>query len=60
MDELIVYLAPKLLGPDARPLLRLPLIESLDDGIQFDLHSTERMGPDLKLVLRPQRRDPNL
>jgi diaminohydroxyphosphoribosylaminopyrimidine deaminase/5-amino-6-(5-phosphoribosylamino)uracil reductase len=56
-DELIVYLAPKLLGPDARPLLRLPLIESLDDGIQFDLHSTTRIGPDLKLVLRPQRRD---
>lgn len=59
-DELIVYLAPKLLGPDAHPLLRLPLIESLDDGIQFDLHSTERIGPDLKLVLRPQRRDSNL
>jgi diaminohydroxyphosphoribosylaminopyrimidine deaminase/5-amino-6-(5-phosphoribosylamino)uracil reductase len=56
-DELIVYLAPKLLGPDARPLLRLPLIDSLDDGIQFDLHSTARIGPDLKLVLRPQRRD---
>jgi diaminohydroxyphosphoribosylaminopyrimidine deaminase/5-amino-6-(5-phosphoribosylamino)uracil reductase len=56
-DELIVYLAPKLLGPDARPLLRLPSIESLDDGIQFDFHSTARIGPDLKLVLRPQRRD---
>lgn len=53
-DELIVYLAPKLLGPDARPLLQLPLIESLDDGIQFNLHSTEHIEPDLKLVLRPQ------
>ena len=56
-DELIVYLAPKLLGPDARPLFQLPLIENLEDGIQFDLHSTARIGPDLKLVLRPQRRN---
>jgi diaminohydroxyphosphoribosylaminopyrimidine deaminase/5-amino-6-(5-phosphoribosylamino)uracil reductase len=57
VDELILYLAPKLLGPDARPLLRLPPIERLDDGLQFELRSTHRIGPDLKLVLRPQRRD---
>ena len=58
-DELIIYLAPILLGPDARPLLRLPLIQRLDDGLHFQLHSSEQIGADLKLVLRPQRRDPN-
>ena len=56
-DELVLYFAPKLLGPDARPLLRLPAIETLDDGLQFDLRRTGRIGPDVKLVLRPQRRD---
>lgn len=56
-DELVLYLAPLLLGPDARPLLQLPLVQRLDDGLQFQLHASERIGPDLKLVLRPQRRD---
>lgn len=57
VDELIVYLAPILLGPDARAMLKLPLLERLDHGLQFELRSSERLGPDLKLVLRPQRRD---
>jgi diaminohydroxyphosphoribosylaminopyrimidine deaminase/5-amino-6-(5-phosphoribosylamino)uracil reductase len=54
-DELIVYLAPILLGPDARPMLNLPLIDQLADGLQFAPHSSEWFGPDLKLVLHPQR-----
>lgn len=56
-DEVILYLSPKLLGPDARPLLRLPLIQHLDDALQFAIHGSSQIGPDLKLVLRPQRRD---
>lgn len=56
VDELIVYLAPVLLGPDARPMLRLPPLERLADRVQFALQRTEAMGSDVKLVLRPQPR----
>ncbi|HMN46709.1 MAG TPA: bifunctional diaminohydroxyphosphoribosylaminopyrimidine deaminase/5-amino-6-(5-phosphoribosylamino)uracil reductase RibD [Povalibacter sp.] len=56
VDELIVYMAPVLLGPDARPMLRLPRLERLADRVQFALQRTEAMGPDVKLVLRPQLR----
>lgn len=55
-DELIVYIAPVLLGPDARPMLQLPRLEKLADRLQFALHRTEAMGSDLKLVLRPGTR----
>jgi diaminohydroxyphosphoribosylaminopyrimidine deaminase/5-amino-6-(5-phosphoribosylamino)uracil reductase len=55
-DELIVYIAPVLLGPDARPMLQLPRLEKLADRLQFALHRTEAMGSDLKLVLRPETR----
>jgi diaminohydroxyphosphoribosylaminopyrimidine deaminase/5-amino-6-(5-phosphoribosylamino)uracil reductase len=55
-DELIVYIAPVLLGPDARPMLQLPRLEKLADRLQFALHRTETMGSDLKLVLRPETR----
>lgn len=55
-DELIVYIAPVLLGPDARPMAQLPRLEKLSDRLQFGLHRSERIGADLKLVLRPQTR----
>ena len=56
VDELIVYMAPVVLGPDARPMLQLPRLERLADRLQFDLLRSERIGTDLKLVLRPQTR----
>jgi diaminohydroxyphosphoribosylaminopyrimidine deaminase / 5-amino-6-(5-phosphoribosylamino)uracil reductase len=52
-DELIVYIAPVLLGAEAQSMLHLPRIDSLADRLQFNLHCTEMFGADLKLVLRP-------
>lgn len=53
VDELIVYIAPILLGPDARPMAHLRKLESLADRLQFSIHRTEAVGSDIKLVLRP-------
>lgn len=52
-DELVVYLAPKLLGPDARPMLQLPSIANLRDSLQFKLCGSEVLGADVKLTWRP-------
>ncbi|HEY4367274.1 MAG TPA: bifunctional diaminohydroxyphosphoribosylaminopyrimidine deaminase/5-amino-6-(5-phosphoribosylamino)uracil reductase RibD [Steroidobacteraceae bacterium] len=52
-DELIVYFAPVLLGPQARPMVQLPQIERLADRVQFDLHDQAVLGSDVRLVLRP-------
>jgi len=53
VDELIVYIAPVLLGPQARPMVQLPQIESLADRVQFSLHGHVALGGDMKLVFRP-------
>jgi diaminohydroxyphosphoribosylaminopyrimidine deaminase / 5-amino-6-(5-phosphoribosylamino)uracil reductase len=53
-DELIVYMAPSLLGPQARPMLQFPELERLADRLQWRFLSSEMVGDDLKLVLRPQ------
>ena len=37
VDELLVYLAPKLLGRDAREMFSLAAPDKLADAIQFDL-----------------------
>jgi diaminohydroxyphosphoribosylaminopyrimidine deaminase/5-amino-6-(5-phosphoribosylamino)uracil reductase len=54
-DELIVYMAPKLLGPDARAMATLPPLTTLADARTFTLMGTEPCGDDVKLTYRPRR-----
>ena len=49
-DELILYLAPKFLGADARPLLNVRL-ERLEQALAGEVVEVERFGPDLRLRL---------
>lgn len=53
VDELIWYLAPKLLGGHARPALDLPEPSSLEEVTHWRWHSIDRIGDDLRLVMRP-------
>jgi diaminohydroxyphosphoribosylaminopyrimidine deaminase/5-amino-6-(5-phosphoribosylamino)uracil reductase len=55
VDELILYIAPILLGADAAPLTALTGHSSADRvAAQFDVVSTERLGTDVRLILRPR------
>ena len=56
-DELIVYMAPTLLGNEARPMLQLPQLARLADRLQWRFHLSEMIGEDLKLVLRAPAAD---
>jgi len=49
VDELLVYVAPVLLGSDARPLLALPALA--DMAARWRLHRVDerRVGDDLRL-----------
>lgn len=49
IDELLVYLAPRLLGP-GQGLLALPELSSLDQGTALEFTSFERVGPDLRIL----------
>jgi diaminohydroxyphosphoribosylaminopyrimidine deaminase / 5-amino-6-(5-phosphoribosylamino)uracil reductase len=52
-DELIVYIAPIVLGPEARAMALLPPLYRIEDVLRYTLHGMERIGADVKLVLRP-------
>ncbi|MEP7314646.1 MAG: bifunctional diaminohydroxyphosphoribosylaminopyrimidine deaminase/5-amino-6-(5-phosphoribosylamino)uracil reductase RibD, partial [Pseudomonadota bacterium] len=52
-DELIVYVAPALLGGDALPLLQLPAIQSLQQKLPLLFTDVRAIGPDLRLTARP-------
>ena len=51
-DELLVYLAPCLLGASARPLAVLPELENLTERWSFGLHGCERIGHDARILCR--------
>ena len=51
-DELILYVAPKLLGHEARPLLHLPRLETLRDAVEAAPREVRQLGPDLRLTYR--------
>ena len=52
LDELIVYMAPSLLGDKARPLLELPL-EHMADKIQLTLDDVRKVGTDWRFTAIP-------
>ena len=52
VDELIVYTAPKLMGPDAAGLVNLPLLSSMEQVRTMRFNEVERVGEDIKFVVR--------
>ncbi|MGB5745070.1 MAG: dihydrofolate reductase family protein, partial [Sedimenticolaceae bacterium] len=53
VDELIVYMAPHLMGQAARGLVALSGIERMADRLQLTLDDVRRVGSDLRIRLRP-------
>lgn len=53
VDELVLYLAPSLLGDAARPLARLPNLEKLSQRVQLQWRDVRVVGPDLRLTAVP-------
>ena len=54
VDELIVYIAPILLGADAPPLAAMTGAEARGSAAAFDISGVERIGADLRLILAPR------
>ena len=51
VDECLHYIAPQLLGP-GQGLANLPALSALSDSVKLAFHSVDRIGPDLRLLLR--------
>ena len=53
VDEMVIYMAPRLLGSDAKPLLALAGIENLESNPGWRVRDVARVGDDLKITVRP-------
>ena len=54
-DELVVYMAPALLGSNARPLMVLPQLTTMADKISYHYVDVTQVGEDVRLTLRPSQ-----
>ncbi len=52
VDELLLYVAPVLLGDTAQPLLQLPAIEKMTSGRRLRVIDQRQVGGDWRLLLR--------
>ena len=57
VDEVLLYMAPKLLGTGAMGMANFGPLDALTEGIPLQLHDVQRMGDDLRIVARIAGRD---
>jgi len=55
VDEVLLYVAPVLLGAEARPLFDGLSIDEMSQRLRLQTVETRRLGDDLRLLLRPER-----
>jgi diaminohydroxyphosphoribosylaminopyrimidine deaminase/5-amino-6-(5-phosphoribosylamino)uracil reductase len=51
VDEYLVYIAPQLLGP-GQGMANLPALTALSDSVKLAFHAMDRIGPEVRLLLR--------
>lgn len=57
VDELLVYLAPRLLGQGAMGMAGFGPLQTLEAGVPLQFHDVDRLGDDLRILARVSGRD---
>ena len=52
IDEIIIYIAPCILGDEAKNMFRLQEISVMSDRYNFDLIQVDRTGEDVRIILK--------
>jgi len=55
VDELLVYLAPALIGDTGRGMFAVPELTALDQVVRLEMRAVERIGDDLRVLARVRR-----
>ena len=53
VDEFILYYAPVILGADARGMLAIPAVESMQDRVNLQIIETRQIGQDIRIRAKP-------
>lgn len=53
VDEIIIYMAPHIMGDSAKGLFHLPELEEMKDRISLDIKDVRSMGNDIRITAQP-------
>ncbi len=53
IDELVIYMAPHIMGDSARGLFHLPLLKQMSQRIGLQISDLRKVGPDLRITAHP-------
>jgi len=53
VDEIVIYLAPLLLGDAARGLFHLPQVQTLAEAVRLEITDVQAVGDDWRITARP-------
>lgn len=54
VDELVLYLAPSIMGHHAKGLFDLPALTSMNNKIALTIQDTRQIGNDIRLIAKPE------
>ena len=54
VDEIVIYMAPLLMGDDARSLFALPGLSQMKDRVSLTISDVRAIGKDWRITARPQ------
>jgi len=57
LDELVIYIAPKLLGDAGKGLFNLPALKNISQQIPLEISDIRSVGTDFKITATPKMRD---
>ena len=55
VDELVIYIAPKLFGNESLPLFKIKKINKINDAIEYEYTDIRKIGKDLRLIMKPKK-----
>ena len=56
VDEIVVYIAPHIMGGNARGLFDVPGLENMADRVSLEVIDVRRIGSDLRVTAVPRSR----
>ncbi|MCK4833875.1 MAG: bifunctional diaminohydroxyphosphoribosylaminopyrimidine deaminase/5-amino-6-(5-phosphoribosylamino)uracil reductase RibD [Gammaproteobacteria bacterium] len=54
VDEIIIYMAPHIMGDDAKGLFHLPELEQMKDRVSLTIKDVRSIGNDIRITARPE------
>ena len=55
IDEIVLYLAPKIIGDSGQGLFALPELKELDEAVRLEIVDVASIGPDVRVTARISR-----